>query len=422
MDGLSQRGNLIVIAATNRPDAIDLALRRPGRFDREIQIGVPDRQGRRDILPIHTRGMPLSDDFGIDEFADVTHGFVGADLAALAREAAMKTLRRYLPDIDLDKPIPTEILEKMKVTRDDFKDALKEVEPSSLREVLVEVPKVGWDDVGGLDDIKMQLKEVIEMPLKHSDAFERIGISPPRGVLLYGPPGTGKTLLAKAIAHESKANFISIKGPEVMSKWVGESEKAVREIFKKAKQASPSIVFLDEIDAIAPMRGHTRDSGVTERIVNQLLTSLDGLESMEGVVVIAATNRPDIVDPALLRAGRFDRLLLIHAPEEATRKKILEVHTRGMPIEGVDLGTMAKATDGYVGADIMSLCREAGMIALRENIDSDKITQAHFDAALGVIRPSITKEIIKYYESIGKDLESGVRTKKKDDSVVGLCG
>jgi len=293
---------------------------------------VPDCEGRKEVLEIHTRGMPIAgDDISrsrlLDEFAAVTHGFVGADLAALGREAAMKALRRYLPEFDLDQPIPTDVIEKMEVTRDDFKEALKEVEPSAMREVLVEVPSITWDDIGGLEDIKMILKEAIELPLKEPEAFTRLGISPPRGVLLYGPPGTGKTLLAKAVANESEANFISIKGPEVMSKWVGESEKAVRQIFKKAKQVSPSIVFLDEIDAIAPARGSSMDSGATERVVNQILTSIDGLESLEGVVVIGATNRPDIMDHALLRTGRFDRLVYVGVPDRDARKSIFKVHT-----------------------------------------------------------------------------------------------
>jgi len=423
MDGLSSRGNLIVIAATNREDAIDPALRRPGRFDREIFIGVPDRAGRKEVIQIHTRGMPLEEDFDLDLLAEITHGFVGADLAALAREAAMKSLRRYLPDIDLDKPIPSSVLEKMKVTNDDFREALKEVEPSSLREVLIEIPKVTWDDVGGLEEIIESLREVVELPLNNPEAFTRMGITPPRGVLLYGPPGTGKTLLAKAVAHESQANFISIKGPEVMSKWVGESEKAVRQIFKKARQAAPSIVFLDEIDALAPRRGSNMgDSGVTERIVNQLLTSIDGMESLEGVVVIAATNRPDIVDPALLRAGRFDRLMMVDAPDRDSRLEIFKVHTKTMPLQKVSLEELADKTDGYVGADIQNLCREAGMAALRENIEASAVTMKHFKAALEKIRASVTDETIKYYEDIGKALESGISNKQKPDMGPNLYG
>ncbi|MCK5309289.1 MAG: CDC48 family AAA ATPase [Thermoplasmata archaeon] len=412
MDGMSSRGNVIVIAATNREDSIDEALRRPGRFDREIEIGVPDRDGRKEILEIHTRGMPIAgDDLSrsglLDEFAAITHGFVGADLSALGREAAMKALRRYLPEFDLDQPIPTDVIEKMEVTRDDFRDALKEVEPSAMREVLVEIPDIGWDDVGGLEDVKIALKEAVELPLKDPDAFIRLGITPPRGVLLYGPPGTGKSMLAKAVANESEANFISIKGPEVMSKWLGESEKAVRQIFKKAKQVSPSIVFLDEIDSIAPARGSSQDSGATERVVNQILTSLDGMENMDGIVVIAATNRPDIIDHALLRTGRFDRLVYVGVPDREARKSIFKVHTSNMPLSGVDLDWLADSTEGYVGADIEGVCREAGMIALRKDINAKEIRKSHFEESLKAVRPSATKETIKYYEAIREALESG---------------
>jgi transitional endoplasmic reticulum ATPase len=409
MDGLKARGNLIVIGATNREDAIDPALRRPGRFDREIEIGVPDRNGRKEVLQIHTRGMPVGEDFNLDELSNITHGFVGADLAALAREAAMKSLRRYLPEIDLEKPIPTDILEKMEVTSDDFKNAFKEIEPSSLREVLIEIPQVTWDDVGGLEAVKQSLQEVVELPLKNPEAFKRLGIKAPRGVLLFGPPGTGKTLLAKAVANESEANYISVKGPEILSKWVGESEKAVREIFKKAKQASPSIVFLDEIDAITPRRGMGSDSHVTERLVNQLLTSIDGLESMEGVVVLAATNRPDIVDNALLRAGRFDRLILIPAPDKAARLAIFKIHTKEMPLDSsVNLEELAEKTEGFVGADVESLCREAGILALRETMEADTVTSEHFKKALAKARPSVDEDTIKFYEAMGKELEGGM--------------
>ncbi|MFH0815684.1 MAG: CDC48 family AAA ATPase [Methanobacteriota archaeon] len=420
MDGLSNRGNVIVIAATNREDAIDPALRRPGRFDREIEIGVPDRFGRKEVMLIHTRGMPIEgteDERAklLEELAAITFGFVGADLAALAREAAMRALRRYLPGIDLDKPIPADVLGKMIVKREDFKEALKDVEPSAMREVLVEIPKVTWDEVGGLEDAKTTLRESVEMPLNNPAAFERMGIRPPRGILLYGPPGTGKTLLAKAVANESQANFISIKGPEVMSKWVGESEKAVRLIFKKAKQVAPSIVFLDEIDAIAPMRGSSSgDAGATERVVNQILTSVDGLESMEGVVVLAATNRPDILDSALLRPGRFDRMVLISVPDKETRLQIFKVHTKKMPLKGVDLNRLADVTKNYVGADIEGLCREAAMQALRQDPAAKEVTTAHFEAALKVIRPSVTEEIIKYYEGIKEKIESGITKSKRD--------
>ena len=420
MDGLSGRGQVIVIGATNRDEAIDPALRRPGRFDREIEIGVPDRNGRKEVLQIHTRGMPIEGaeeerDHLLSELADVTHGFVGADLAALAREAAMKALRRYLPDIDLEKPIPAETLEKMRVLPEDFKNALKEVEPSAMREVLVEIPKVSWSDVGGLADVKLKLREAVEMPLKDPDAFKRMGIKPPRGILLYGPPGSGKTLLAKAVANESEANFISIKGPEVMSKWVGESEKAVRMIFKKAKQVAPCIVFLDELDAIAHRRGFDNDSGVSERVVNQLLTSMDGLESLEGVVVVGATNRPDMVDPALLRTGRFDRILLVPAPDKAARLEILKVHTKGMPLEGVDLDELSEELDGYTGADIEGLCREAAMVALREKKDARKVAMAHFQESMKVVRPSLDEETVKFYEGLGKTLERGTARRQKEE-------
>ncbi len=420
MDGLSGRGQVIVIGATNRDEAIDPALRRPGRFDREIEIGVPDRNGRKEVLQIHTRGMPFEGaeeerDTLLGELADVTHGFVGADLAALAREAAMKALRRYLPDIDLEKPIPAETLEKMRVLPEDFKNALKEVEPSAMREVLVEIPKVNWTDVGGLADVKLKLREAVEMPLKDPDAFKRMGIKPPRGILLYGPPGSGKTLLAKAVANESEANFISIKGPEVMSKWVGESEKAVRTIFKKAKQVAPCIVFLDELDAIAHRRGFDNDSGVSERVVNQLLTSMDGLETLEGVVVVGATNRPDMVDPALLRTGRFDRILLVPAPDKSARLEILKVHTKGMPLEGVDLDELSEELDGYTGADIEGLCREAAMVALREKKDARKVQMSHFQEAMKVVRPSLDEETVKFYENLGKQIERGAARRQKEE-------
>jgi transitional endoplasmic reticulum ATPase len=416
MDGLSTRGDLIVIAATNREDAIDPALRRGGRFDREIEIGVPDREGRMEILQIHTRGMPFEGeekdrDELLMELANITYGFVGADLAALAREAAMKALRRYLPEIDLDQPIPAEILEKMRVTKDDFKNALKEVEPSAMREVLVEVPRVKWEDVGGLVDVKEKLKEMVEMPLTDPEAFDEMGITPPRGVLLYGPPGCGKTLIAKALANESKANFITVKGPEVISKWVGESEKAIRIIFKKAKQVSPAIIFLDEIDAIARMRGGiSGDSGVMERVVNQLLTSMDGLESLEGVVVLGATNRPDMLDPALLRAGRFDRLLLIPVPDRDARLEILTVHTKNMPLaKDVHLEELAEELEGYSGADIQSLCREAGVLAMKEKKKKKKVTLQHFHEAQESVRPSIDPQTNKFYETIGQMINQAGR-------------
>ncbi|MGQ9586893.1 MAG: AAA family ATPase, partial [Thermoplasmata archaeon] len=342
-----------------------------------------------------------------------------ADLASLAREAAMKSLRRYLPEIDLGKPIPAEILEKMKVTGQDFSDALKEIEPSAMREVLVEIPKVTWDDVGGLEEVKKELRDAIELPLDDPESFTRMGIRPPKGVLLFGAPGTGKTLIARAVATESKANFISIKGPEIMSKWVGESEKAVRTVFKKAKQVSPSIVFLDEIDAIAPRRGGSHDSGATERVVNQLLTSMDGLEDLENVFVIGATNRPDILDPALLRPGRFDKLLLIPVPDEATRLKILKVHTKDMPLDNVDLPALAKRLNGYVGADIESLCREAALAALRQSKTASKVTAQHFEQALASVRPSTNAESVKYYETMFEQLKTAMSKKSEEDLGLG---
>ena len=426
MDGLTGRGQVIVIAATNREEAIDPALRRGGRFDREIEIGVPDREGRKEILQIHTRGMPIEGaeeerEALLTELANVTHGFVGADLAALAREAAMRTLRRYLPEIDLEKPIPSEVLEKMRVTAADFRDALKEVEPSAMREVLVEIPRVTWNDVGGLEDLKSKLREAVEMPLKDPEAFKRMGITPPRGILLFGPPGTGKTLLAKAVATESEANFISIKGPEVMSKWVGESEKAVRMIFKKARQVAPCIIFLDEIDAIAHRRGGDGDSGVTERVVNQLLTSMDGMETREGVLVVAATNRPDMIDTALLRAGRFDKLLYVPVPDEKARLEILKVHTSTMPLEeDVSIVEIAKEIEGYTGADIEGLCREAAMTALRESKKAKRVSMRHFGEARKVVHASMDAETARFYERMGQELEKGISKKQREEISMGI--
>ncbi|HEC88161.1 MAG TPA: AAA family ATPase [Thermoplasmata archaeon] len=413
MDGLKGRGKIIVIGATNRQDSLDPALRRPGRFDREIEIGVPDRNGRKEILQIHTRGMPLAEDVDLDELADVTHGFVGADLAALAREAAMSALRRYLPEIDLDKPIPTDVLRKMVVKMNDFKEALKSIEPSALREVLVEIPKVKWDDIGGLHEVKQRLREAVEWPLKNSAVFKRMGIRPPKGILLYGPPGTGKTLLAKAVATESQANFLSIKGPEIFSKWVGESEKAVRELFKKAKQTAPSIIFLDELDAIAPRRGGYEGTRVTETVVNQLLTSIDGIEQLSDVVVIGATNRPDIIDPSFLRPGRFDELILVGPPDKEARKEIFKIHTKEMPLaEDVDLDELAEITEGYAGADIEGICREAGMIALREDMNAKIVKREHFIKAMQEVIPSIDEEIMEYYRTVNKKMGKGAIKKE----------
>ncbi len=539
MDGLKGRGKLIVIGATNIPDVIDPALRRPGRFDREIRIDVPDRNGRREILQIHTRGMPVAPNLSelfpgaaltsekvqeilrqaikkvhisdllrtvvktknrskrsavvsdylsvvftsvkndlpqalfdrmvkvladeitnilpldledaeldthsdqqinerltsirenpeefirkiakeimLNDIADITYGFVGADLAALAREAAMNALRRYLPEIDLERPIPIELMEKMEVTLDDFKAAHRGIEPSALREFFVEIPKISWDQIGGLEDVKQSLRETVEWPLSQPEVFHRMGIHAPRGILLYGPPGTGKTLLAKAVAHESKANFISIKGPEVLSKWVGESEKAVRELFKKARQVAPTIVFLDEIDSIAPRRGAFEGSHVTESVVNQLLTSIDGLESMEGVVVIGATNRPDIIDPGLLRPGRFDRLILTPAPDKDARLEIFKIHTKGMPLtKDVSLEELAEKTAGFSGADIEGVVREAAMLALRKDIKAKEVKRSNFEQALSEARGSITDDVMKYYGRFKEDLSNVAKRERKERDI-----
>ena len=403
LDGLSERGDIIVIGATNREDSIDPALRRPGRFDREIEIGMPGRGARKDILEVHTRGMPLGNDVNVDHLAGVTQGFVGADLAALAREAAMKCLRRKMPELDLDKPIPAAVLETMRVTMDDFTSALAEVEPSGMREVIVEIPRVTWADVGGLEDVKKEIREVF-IPTEDPKAFERLGIRPAKGILFYGPPGTGKTLIAKAVANESGANFICVNGPEIASKWMGESEKAIRQIFKRAKQMAPCIIFFDEMDSVAPRRG-TSGSTNWEKVVNQLLTSMDGVESLKNVMVMGATNRPDMIDPALLRPGRFDKLVLIGKPDIGARKKILEVHTKNMPLKGVDLDDVAKNTDGYVGADLEALCREAGMEAYRENVNIEHVGKRHFDAALDSVKPSVSAELMKSYETMSVEIK-----------------
>ena len=399
MDGLESRGDVIVIAATNRPNALDPALRRPGRFDREIEIPLPDKQGRLEILQIHTRGMPLADDIDLEKLAEMTHGYTGADLAALAKEAALHALRRYLPEIDLEsETIPSEVLEKMEVRMEDFLAAYKEIVPSGLREIYVEVPEVRWSDIGGLEEVKQQLREAVEWPMKHPEVFENMGIEPPRGILLFGPPGTGKTLLAKAVATESGANFIAVRGPEILSKWVGESEKAVREIFRKARQYAPVVIFFDEVDAIAPARGYASDTRVTERIVSQLLTEMDGIYRLENVVVIAATNRPDILDPALLRPGRFDKLIYVPPPDERSRLEILRIHTRNMPLApDLDLEDIARRTEGYSGADLEALVREAALQALREDINITKVHMRHFERALLYVRPSITPQMERMY-------------------------
>jgi transitional endoplasmic reticulum ATPase len=413
MDGMSSRGKVVVIGATNRVNAIDPALRRPGRFDREIEIGVPDRNGRLEVLQIHTRGMPLAKDVNLEKIADISHGFVGADLQSLSKEAGMRALRKILPEIDLSsQSIPVETLRKIIVTMADFMDVVKEMEPSAMREVFVEVPDVKWDDIGGLSSIKQELQEAVEWPLKYQGVFAYADAMPPKGILLYGPPGTGKTLMAKAAANESEANFISIKGPELLSKWVGESEKGVREVFRKARQAAPCIIFFDEVDAIAPRRGGGMgaDSHVTERLISQLLTELDGLEILTNVVVIAATNRPDIVDPALLRPGRFDRLLYVPPPDKNSRLQIIKIHTKKKPLaEDINMDDLVGRTEGYTGADIASLASAAVMLALREHVakykdpkeaDSHqqelKIHMKHFEDAMKKIRPLSVQELDMY--------------------------
>ncbi|MHC1575080.1 MAG: CDC48 family AAA ATPase [Candidatus Methanogasteraceae archaeon] len=507
MDGLEERGQVVVIAATNRVNAIDPALRRPGRFDREVEIGVPDLDDRIEILQIHVRGMPLDDvervftwdmvpgsdserllrylrinhDIGwvesaeirksddgrtihvskgensmeitIDEgeekvtlrmgdgrtcdlkvkeegddlnlydtdmllraIAEGTYGFVGADLSALTREAAMKALRRYLPKINLNEEIPAELLDEITVLRADFEEAMREIEPSAMREVIVEIPHVTWDDVGGLDAVRQELKEVIEWPLKNPQKFERMGITPPRGILLYGPPGTGKTLLAKAAANESNANFISVSGPQLLSKWLGDSEKAIRETFKKAKQVAPAIIFFDELDAIAPYRG-TDSSRVTDRVLNQLLTEMDGLQTLTDVIVVAATNRPDIVDPALIRSGRFDRLVYAGVTTKSGREDILRIHTRKMPLSGVNLSELAEMTEGYVGSDLEALCRESAMLAMREGIEYVELR--HFEEALQKIRPTVSPDLTDHYQRVQEKFKGGSPAKKESSSYIG---
>lgn len=483
MDGLEERGQVVVIGATNRVDAIDAALRRPGRFDREIEIGVPGEPDRIEIMKIHTRGMPLAEDVSLDVLAQQTHGFVGADLAALAREAAIRALRRYLPELDLDaEEIPEEVLDKLKVLANDFRSAQRDVGPSAMREVMLEVSHVGWQNVGGLDSAKTEVREAIELPLTDHQKFEDLGIEPPRGILLYGPPGTGKTLIAKAVASESGANFIPVRGPQLLSKWVGESERAVREVFKKARQVSPSIIFFDEIDALAPARGTSSDSHVSDNVLNQILTEMDGMEELKDVVVMGATNRPDIVDPALLRAGRFDRLVYIGEPGIEDRKKIIRIHTRFMPIEGSSLdevvqmtagfnedalgeiieklgkekdisvadfkaattpvtkegaglpaglrrrrilemlsekqlvlsdpardklaADLAGATEGFVGSDLESLCREAGMLALREGVVT--VARKYFDEAQKKVHPTMNENLRQYYDKIQQHFKGGL--------------
>jgi transitional endoplasmic reticulum ATPase len=401
MDGIQSRGKLVVIGATNRPNAIDPALRRPGRFDREIDIGIPDEQGRLDILLIHSRGMPLTEDVNLESIAKVTHGFVGADLEALSKEAAMRSLRRILPEINLEQPkIPVEILNKIKITKQDFDEALRDVQPSAMREVLVQRPNVGWEDIGGLQQVKEELAEAIEWPLKHANLFAEANVEPPKGILLYGPPGTGKTMIAKAVAATSEANFISIKGPELISKWVGESEKGVREVFRKARQAAPCVIFFDELDAVAPRRGGSEgDAHVTERLLSQMLTELDGLEDLKGVVVIGATNRPDIIDEALLRPGRFDRILEVPAPDKEARKHIFQIHTKKKPLESdVNLDKLVEMTEGMTGADIAALVNAAAMTAIKEHVRQKsgsklRISMRYFETALNKIKKKLGNRI-----------------------------
>jgi transitional endoplasmic reticulum ATPase len=408
MDGLKERGAVVVIGATNREEAIDPALRRPGRFDREIEIGVPDRSDRIEILQIHVQNMPLADDINLESLADRMHGFVGADVNALCKEAAMRALRRYMPDLTTEDEIPPGIIEQMQVRREDFEEALKEIEPSSMREVLVELPAVSWSDLGGLGSLKQELIEAIEWPLKRPEKFRQMGVRPPKGVLLYGPPGTGKTMIAQAVANETAANFISVRGHQMLSKWMGESEKAIREIFRKARQVSPAIIFFDELDSIAPMRGTDEGSHVMERVVNQLLSELDGLEALKDVVVIAATNRPDILDPALLRSGRFDRMLLVGPPDKLGRHEILKIHAAAMPkAEDVNLEELAELTEGYVGSDLSLLCREAAMLALRQ--EGEKVEMKDFREALRKVRPSVEENMVSYYERISQRFKGGIK-------------
>jgi len=420
MDGLKSRGKVIVIAATNRENALDPALRRPGRFDREIEIGVPDQKGRKQILQIHTRNMPLEKDVELSKISSITYGFVGADLEVLCKEAAMSALRRVLPGISWKKTkdLPPGVFEKLKVNKQDFSNAMKMVEPSAMREVLIEIPNVRWSDIGGLKGVKQRLKEVVEWPLKSPESFKRIGIKPPKGVLLYGPPGTGKTLLAKAVAKESEANFISIRGPEILSKWVGESEKRIRDIFRRAKQVAPTIIFFDEIDAIAPRRGLETGTRVAENVVSMILTEMSGLEDLHDVIVMAATNRPDILDSALLRPGRFDRQVLVPAPDAGAREEIFRIHTKGMPLEkDVDLKKMVRLTEGFSGADIEALAREAGLFALREKMDAKTVSRKHFENAMKKASPSISKDMVDFYSKISQSMKTVVKKKERDKEI-----
>ena len=409
LDGLEPRQNVVVIGATNRVDALDEALRRPGRFDREIIIGVPDQDGRRQILAIHTRGMPLGEDVELDELARVCYGFVGADIAAFAREAAIEALRRVLPEVDLEQPeLSSEVLDRLQVNKDDFYNALRRIQPSALREIMIQAPNVGWEDIGGLEDIKMSLREGIELPLKQPEKFRKIGIRPAKGFLMFGPPGTGKTLLAKAVAREAEANFIATKSSDLLSKWYGESERQVSKLFKRARQVAPTVIFLDEIDSLAPQRGGgLGEPAVTERVVNTLLAEMDGLEELQGVVVIGATNRPNLVDPALLRPGRFDELVYVTVPDQKGRLRILKIHTHEMPLaDDVDLEDLSKHTERFTGADLENLVRRAGLHALRDDAGSEKVYKKYFDKALKETRPSVTREMEEEYKKIGEMLKS----------------
>jgi len=406
LDGLRGRGEVIVIGATNRINSIDEALRRPGRFDREIEFGVPNVKGRKEVFQIHTRGMPITEDVNLDNYSEITHGFVGADIMAVCREAAMFSLRRILPKINLDEPIPSEIIQDLNIRDEDFQQAINMVEPSAMREVMIEIPNVPWEDIGGLENIKQELKEGVEWPLIYKKLFKKAGIRPLNGILLFGPPGCGKTLLAKAVATESQSNFITVKGPEIFSKWVGESEKSVREIFRKARLAAPSIIYFDEIDAISSGRGSVQGSHIYDSIVNQILVEMDGIENRKGIIIIASTNRPDLVDAALLRPGRFDRLLHVTAPEHEARLKILNVHTKEMPLaDDVSLKRIAQVTEGYSGADLENVCREAGMQAIREKLENlEKIENKHFEIALTKIKSTLPKELVERYEQLAKQI------------------
>ncbi|URW77039.1 CDC48 family AAA ATPase [Sphingomonas donggukensis] len=408
MDGLEARANVVIIAATNRPEAIDEALRRPGRFDREIVVGVPDERGRREILGIHTRGMPLAPNIDLDELARTTYGFVGADMAALTREAAIEAVRRIMPKLNLeDRSIPPEVLDTLSVTRDDFVEALKRVQPSAMREVMVQAPSVRWSDVGGLDDAQERLKEGVELPLKDPDAFRRLGIRPAKGFLLYGPPGTGKTLLAKAVARESQSNFIATKASDMLSKWYGESEQQIARLFARARQVAPCIIFIDELDSLVPARGGGMgEPQVTERVVNTILAEMDGLEELQSVVVIGATNRPNLIDPALLRPGRFDELIYVGVPDQAGRRRILGIQTQKMPLGAdVDLDAVAARTDHYTGADLEDVVRRAGLIALRHSLTATNVTMADFDKALSDSRASVTPEMEEEYRAMSARLK-----------------